>query len=35
MHNIYDGLLILIPTGFAVYFLLWALWHFYKAAGRR
>jgi hypothetical protein len=35
MHSFYDGLIIFIPTVFAVLFLLWALWNFSKARGRR
>jgi len=35
MNSLYDGLMIFIPTGLAVLFLLWALWNFYRAAGRR
>jgi len=35
MHSLYDGLLIFIPTGLSVLFLLWALWHFFRAADKR
>jgi hypothetical protein len=35
MHNFFIDLLILIPTGFAVAFMVWFFWMFCKASGRR